>query len=307
MSVDAAKCLLCGGAAMGRTYPFGTDWGGRRFDYLRCGKCRSSVLHPLPTDAEFARMYDRAAYHDEYYADTVETDPLTRLDDVAPQFRLGGTMLDFGCGSGGFLRQSAAAGFDSVGVELEESARRHAAETSGRPVFALETLIEAGRKFDVIHLADVLEHLPDPAATMRRLETLLAADGKFFVEGPLEDNASPVLWAASLFGAAKRLAGRPLHSEYPPFHLFRTGARAQRSFFTDRLGYSVERFLVWETGWPYAKAGDRLLQQRSLGGLVRMAIGRTAVGAARVTAPAGLHLGNRFAAVLTPARASPGA
>ena len=298
MADGTAACPLCAGAPVGRTYPFGTDWGGRRFDYLRCGACGSSFLHPLPTAAEFARMYDRAAYHDEYYRDGVDEDPDTFLSEVADALPARGSLLDFGCGNGGFLRLASGAGFDATGVELEESARAHAAANSGRPVFALDALVAAGRRFDVIHLADVLEHLPDPAATMRRLEGLLAEGGRFFIEGPVEDNASAVFWAASSFGMTKRLAGRRLHGDLPPFHLFRTSARAQRTFFEHRLGYAVERFVVRESGWPYLNKGDRLTRPRDAGHLARMAIGAAAVSLARAAAPFGWQVGNRFAAVL---------
>lgn len=302
--MEKAKCLLCGGPSVGSAFPFGTNWGGRRFDYLRCGDCGSSFIDPLPTAAEFAKMYDRAAYHDEYYADSVEEDPVTFLSAVQADLPAGGTVLDFGCGNGGFLRLAARAGFDSVGVELEENARRSAAANSGRPVFALETLIEQGRRFDVIHLGDVLEHLPDPTSKMRQLESLLAQDGRFFLEGPLEDNPSTVAWSAALFGRAKRGIGRPSHGTLPPFHLFRTTARAQRAYFKQRLGYRVERFLVDESGWPYWNAGDRLSRPHGAGHFVKMAIGRVGIGLARATAPLGLQVGNRFAAVLQPTRHS---
>ena len=58
----------------------------------------------------------------------------------------------------------------------------------------------SGRRYDIIYMGDVLEHLPAPAATLRDLDGLLAPGGLFFVEGPLEDNVSLVYYSARLFG-----------------------------------------------------------------------------------------------------------
>jgi SAM-dependent methyltransferase len=292
-------CLLCDGPSAGPTFPFGTIWGGRRFDYLRCGRCGSSFLHPLPTPDEFSRMYDRSSYHDLYY-EAVDEDTDTLLPTLSGHFKRGGTMLDFGCGNGAFLIAARAAGFVAQGVELEASARERAAANSGCEVSSFEETVASGRRYDVIHLGDVLEHLPDPTQAMRDLEPLLAPKGVFFIEGPLEDNASPVFYVSRLFGALKKLRGKPLLGDLPPFHLFRTSARAQRDFFEKRLGYEVRAFRVYESGWPYLSGGDRILRPSSAGHLIRMLIGKSAMWASAASRATPMQVGNRFGAILAP-------
>ena len=82
MSETRGACLLCGGAAAGTTFPFGTEWGGRRFDYLRCGSCGAAYVDPLPTPAEFERMYDRSSYHDTFYEQVAEEAAASFLPQV---------------------------------------------------------------------------------------------------------------------------------------------------------------------------------------------------------------------------------
>ena len=41
-----------------------------------------------------------------------------------------------------------------------------------------------GKRYSLILMLDVLEHLPDPAAALRRVESLLQPDGKFVVTVP---------------------------------------------------------------------------------------------------------------------------
>lgn len=287
-------CPMCGGAPRGTAYPYATQWNGRVFDYLSCGSCRTTFVSPLPGAEDFAKMYSRASYHDEYYVEVCDEAHDTTLAQAAPMLARDAPMLDFGCGNGSFIRAARSAGFDCEGVELEASARDYASRNSGAPVHALEDLLASGRRFATIHLGDVLEHLPDPTTTMRTLERLLAPGGRFFIEGPLEDNASPVFYASRLFGFAKKKLKGQAAGDFPPYHLFRVTARNQRRYF-ERLGYRIMRFDVFETGWPYAGDGSR-----TTGNAVRTAIAAQARAAAGVGNRIGLRLGNRFSAVLAP-------
>jgi SAM-dependent methyltransferase len=300
LAANDAKCLLCGGAATGRTFPYGTRWEGREFLYWRCGRCASAFVHPVPGSAEIERMYARSAYHDTFYDEVIEESPVSLLPQLREMLKPGGRLLDFGCGNGSFMRAATRQGFLCEGVELEEKAREQAARNSGCPVSTLEEVKASGRRYDIIYMGDVLEHLPAPAAMLRELEPLLAPDGIFFIEGPIEDNASFVYYAARLFGGAKKLLGRPLLADYPPFHLFRTTASAQRKFFERQMCYDIRAFLTHETGFPYFVEGDRLLRPRSAGQFIKTLIGRASIGAAKVGRPLGIRLGNRFAALVRP-------
>jgi SAM-dependent methyltransferase len=282
--------------AAGVTFPFGTEWAGRRFDYLRCASCGASYVDPVPTPAEFERMYDRSTYHDTFYEEVAEEAAASFLPRVGRYLKPGGRLLDFGCGNGSFMRAATRQGFVCDGVELEEKARRQAAANSGCEVFSLDAVKASGRRYDIVYMGDVLEHLPAPGAMLRELEGLLSPGGVFFVEGPLEDNASLVYYAARLFGASKKLRGKRLSGEGPPFHMFRVSAGTQRAFF-ETLGFELRAFVTDESGWPYLNTGDHLLRPRSAGHFVKMAIGALGVGLARAGNALGLKLGNRFAAI----------
>src|SRR3954454_15597941 len=130
MSESMGACLLCGGAATGVTFPFGTEWGGRRFDYLRCGSCGAAFVAPVPTPAEFERMYDRSSYHDTFYEHVAEEAAASFLPRVKTCLKPGGRLLDFGCGNGSFMRAASRQGFACEGVELEAKAREQAAANS---------------------------------------------------------------------------------------------------------------------------------------------------------------------------------
>ncbi len=295
-----SECNLCGGSLGRVVYPFGTRWSGRTFRYRKCQTCRSSIVDPYPGDDDFAAMYRQESYHDDFYGNVDEEVTEPAFNSFRSKLPANATILDFGCGNGAFLRQAAGAGFTVHGVELDREAQRIAAANSGCRVASLEELIREGRRYDVIHLGDVLEHLPRPAETLAELEQLLAPDGYYFLEGPIEDNASLVFAASKLFGHLKSALGLPVLADLPPYHLFRTSWHAQRRFLECRMGYRIMHYRVFETGWPYLQPGDRLRSPRSPSHALRMAIGEASRWLAALTRPLGLALGNRFAALAIP-------
>ena len=289
-------CILCGGTLTELASPEGYRWDGRVFGYQRCRRCGARVVQPLPTDNDLARMYRHGDYHEAYYEESVASDWPKSL---VPS-RKGARLLDFGCGDGAFLTEARKRGFDAIGVELDAGAREVARRNSGRRVLSLEEVIKSGMPFDVIHLGDVLEHLPAPAETLRQLEFLLSPDGVFFFEGPVEENASLVRLCNRAFTRFKRAAGWPLLAELPPLHLSRTSAASQRRFFERTMGYEVKLFKVRETGWPYLLADPATadgVKER-----LRRIIGRAAVSVASLARGAGLRMGNRFVAVASPSK-----
>lgn len=95
-------------------------------------------------------------------------------------------LLDFGCGSGGFLIELQKAGFDVMGLELNKVLAHHVESELGIPTFqGLITDAEfPDRKFDVIVSSQVFEHLVDPRNTLTELRDHLAASGLILIEVP---------------------------------------------------------------------------------------------------------------------------
>ncbi len=96
--------------------------------------------------------------------------------------------LDVGCGSGALGAALKAAGATRVaGIEPEPAAAARAAERLDAVVQggALDAALPFGAgEVDLLVLADVLEHLPDPDAALRRLTALLAPGGRVVVSVP---------------------------------------------------------------------------------------------------------------------------
>ena len=270
------------------SFPFRTEFNGTVFDYVECGDCSSVFVDPIPDAATFERMYSKSAYHDHHY-DGSETPHFVKSARLLRQFLPErATVLDYGCGLGGFLKSLEVVGFLPVGVEFDQQAADSAAARLNLSVYSVAAFqaMHQTAQFDAIHFGDVLEHLPDPMAVLQALLPRLKPGGLIFTEGPLETNPSFVFWAARIFGTLKRMLNTSAKGFRPPTHLWRVNARQQKQFF-ERLHASLDlvHWSIEETGWPYAN-----------GGAVKRTIAAfaIAVGGSRFM---GITFGNRFCSI----------
>ena len=95
-------------------------------------------------------------------------------------------------------------GYDVLGLELSRTAAGYARDVLGLTV--AEQPVEAfaasrPSAFDVIVLADVIEHLEDPAAALDACAGLLADGGALCVITPGPVGAARARWPASAGGA----------------------------------------------------------------------------------------------------------
>ena len=99
-----------------------------------------------------------------------------------------GSMLELGCGRGELLHGAADRGWRVRGVEMTEAFARIASETHGLEIerAPIESAQSLGESYDVVLLAAILEHLYDPAETLKRVRSALRPGGLVFIDVPNE-------------------------------------------------------------------------------------------------------------------------
>ena len=96
-------------------------------------------------------------------------------------------VLEIGCSTGYLSQALQRNGCRITGVEIDAAAGAEAQRWCERVLIGdIETMDLAllGSGYDVLLLADVLEHLRDPVAALRRLRPLLSADGYAVISVP---------------------------------------------------------------------------------------------------------------------------
>ena len=158
---------------------------GRHGDLLACVEC-GTVQQPLLPEGDALHALYREMSDDAYLGEEGgrRATAARLLDLIAAQVG-GGRLLDVGCGHGLLLDEARSRGYETVGLELSRSAARHAREALGLDV--REAPVEDfadDEGFDVVVLADVLEHLDDPVAAVQRCAGLLRSGGVLCVVTP---------------------------------------------------------------------------------------------------------------------------
>lgn len=184
------KCNLCGGRSIKEIYPATVtnssggyactnDAHGQYFRLVRCSRCGLYFSHPRPTAAELAKEYSRLS--DERYKQELAGRVLTfkrNLTNLA-QYKSAGDLLDVGAALGVFVNQARKQGYAAVGIEPSWWCVKEAKKLFGLKLRqgTDKDLNRLGRKFDVVTLWDVLEHVDNPLATLKRLRRALKPGG----------------------------------------------------------------------------------------------------------------------------------
>jgi 2-polyprenyl-3-methyl-5-hydroxy-6-metoxy-1,4-benzoquinol methylase len=169
-----------------------------------------------------------AEYYDDAYAaldyfdrEAATRRALTLVRDAITE-AIGGapmSLLDVGCGPGVFLSLAREAGFDVTGVELEptlaDKARARGIEVLTGDVVSIPM---GERRFDVITLLDLIEHVPEPVALLERCRQLLKPGGHVVVYTPNHDALIVRVAAAMRRFTLGRVAG-PIAAIFDGVHI----------------------------------------------------------------------------------------
>jgi SAM-dependent methyltransferase len=192
------------------------------FDVIDCETCGWAHLHPLPSEASLALMYERTYYQEQYpgwlakdrgeqpYWDLEHADKLADWSAILGRPR--GALLDVGCSGGLLLEFAVAQGWTAEGIEPSSEAVAEA-RSHGMTVHAglYQDVSLSPATFDVVHCKLVAEHLPRPVDFLSWAKRLLRPGGVVSIQVPNDFNPLQL--------AARDALGKDDWWVAPPFHL----------------------------------------------------------------------------------------
>lgn len=238
---------------------------------IHCKTCILNHVVPLPSSEFLSQYYanqfyqfSKADYIDRYEGDrdwwemhhgytiTKSLDILNKRPYSAYTNNTRPSVLDVGTGPGIFLDVAKSKGFDTYGVEPSRVAADYA-RRNGHTIYTgtladLLSTIERGhhvpRRYDMIHLYEVLEHVPDPENFLDVCRNLLTPGGVLHVVVP--NDYSPLqLKAKEQYKLPSWWVSPPEHLNYfEPKTLQLMVRRVGFSVIDIRGTYPMETFLL---------------------------------------------------------------
>ena len=165
---------------------------GESFALVKCSKCSLVFTNPRPKADALPRYYQSDQYisHTDKgnsliniiyklvrkYTLTKKTKLITDLNGKL------GILLDYGCGTGDFIKLANKKGWHAYGYEPDEHANNIAsAKNQGK---ILDHLNGSDLQFDIITAWHVIEHVSELKQTIKDLKKILATDGHLIIAHP---------------------------------------------------------------------------------------------------------------------------
>lgn len=178
-------CKLCGAPQMQVMYPSAKDYiTSDSFVVWRCTRCGvcSTEIHTDDLSPYYPQKYRR---YTPLILTILKTLYRMRVNRWSSQFSQAGYAYEMGCADGFMLDALRQKGWQVLGSERNDAMLVIAREELKIPVFAGEPeSLPQEPTFDLIILFQVLEHLPDPAKTLKTLSTLLKPEGRLVIGVP---------------------------------------------------------------------------------------------------------------------------
>jgi SAM-dependent methyltransferase len=172
------------------------------------------------------------------------------------------SILELGCGDGGFLSPLQQSGMEVCGVDFNLSANR---KTDVPIIQADLAVFQAAKQYDCVAAFQVLEHLPDPRTFLVNMHRALNPGGLMLLAVPNQDGVYKFI--PDLFKAL----------DLPPHHVTRWTKRPL-AFIGDWLKLEPVEFLTeplrYEHYFECISRQGEVFAQNGLSGTIKAKIGR---------------------------------
>jgi 2-polyprenyl-3-methyl-5-hydroxy-6-metoxy-1,4-benzoquinol methylase len=271
MELEYVKCNICAGdnttlVLTAETRGLASLSFQAYLNLVMCKRCNLIYVNPRPK----LKFISQELYSNGYFATQFkDVKCLTGLDaylhpeDIKErfnwisQFKDGGRLLDVGCATGVFLDYARSRNWQVFGVDVSEYAIKSIQEK-----FGFENLFNGELKdvdfpedyFDVITVADVLEHTQDPFAFLLKIKQLLKNEGIVYIAVP---NIRGLFFKIAILMAKFNLKN---YFDLP-YHLYYFSLQALE-LLLEKAGLKIVKLKLSE--WKVVETGFRGFQKKAI-------------------------------------------
>jgi SAM-dependent methyltransferase len=196
----------------------------RQYDLQSCCHCGVFFVVPQPDAETLKLMYGKDYFESDFHCGHSSQSAYEHQEIQLPSWMKQITIapssdvLEIGCATGYLLNVFSKAGYRCVGIEISDDATQFAREHYRLDVYAgtVEETDLGERRFDLIYLHDVFEHLTSPLETLQKIRNWLKPDGTVVIVIPTQTN--------TLFSRIGMLLYSLLNKRtrviLPPYHVF---------------------------------------------------------------------------------------
>lgn len=187
------KCPICKNTQFGN-YMICDDHSisGESFALVKCSECELVFTNPRPGTENLPTYYKS----DQYISHTNQSNSLINLIyKVVRNYTLRkkeslvrdlnkktGSILDYGCGTGDFLKTVSNKGWQAFGYEPDADARKIARQKNSHGI--VDSIKDVPAKVDIITAWHVIEHVSELKTTIQELRKKLKDGGHFIIAVP---------------------------------------------------------------------------------------------------------------------------
>jgi len=165
------------------------------FTIQKCSRCEFLLTSPVPGPDKLPEYYKSDTYisHSQKATTWVDSIYLTARSftlkwklQLVKKYLIptnDNSLLDYGCGTGEFLKTCKSAGFQVQGIEPSDTGRNQAILATSQTIHSTITELP-DESFQAITLWHVLEHVGELHQTISRLNKKLAQTGTIFIAVP---------------------------------------------------------------------------------------------------------------------------
>lgn len=162
------------------------------FDIDKCATCYVYFTNPKPTKENLLNYYKSASYISHGVKSFSLVNTLYKISrsltlkwkiNILNQLTSKGPLLDYGCGTGDFLKSAKINGWTIDGIEPSDLAREKAEKNTNQKILISLEQVRL-KKYNIISLWHVLEHVSDLENILERLKELLHEEGRLIIAVP---------------------------------------------------------------------------------------------------------------------------